>query len=197
MLQCFRILSEGNAAFLYIWAGNIDLQQIHRLLRQTLYHLTVIFFTLSADIDDDLRIILLQEGNISFYKYINPRVLQTNGIEHAASGLCDSRCRIARPRHICHTLGHYGTQCSQIIKFTVLSTGSKGSGCSHDWIFKLHTCDGYFCIHYSSTSVLKNTGPSLQTLLLCTWECPSTSFDWQTQARQAPMPQAMRSSMEM
>ena len=40
-------------------------------------------------------------------------------------------------------------------------------------------------------------GKSLMGLLLCTWEWASTSLDLHTQARHAPTPQAMRSSMEI
>ena len=54
-----------------------------------------------------------------------------------------------------------------------------------------------FLLHHISTSVLRNTGPSLQIRLLWTRECPSISVDLQTQARHAPIPQAILSSMEI
>ena len=50
---------------------------------------------------------------------------------------------------------------------------------------------------YNSTSVERKTGPSLHTRLLCTLEWESTSVDWHTQPRQAPIPHAIRSSREM
>ena len=49
---------------------------------------------------------------------------------------------------------------------------------------------------YSSTSSARNTGPSLQTRALWTLEWGSTSFVLQTQARHAPMPQAILSSRD-
>ena len=55
----------------------------------------------------------------------------------------------------------------------------------------------YTHIHQISTSVERKTGPSLQILLLFTLLCASFSFDLQTQARQAPIPHAMRSSSEI
>ena len=51
--------------------------------------------------------------------------------------------------------------------------------------------DGYdFVLHYSSTSLISNTGPSLHTRAL--WP----SLFLQAHTRQAPMPQPMRSSKE-
>lgn len=57
-----RILSERNTAFLYIRAGNIDLEQIYRLVGKPLHHINVFFRRMSADIDDDFRVIFLRNG---------------------------------------------------------------------------------------------------------------------------------------
>ena len=80
LLHQLRILSEGNAALLDIRTGNIDLQQIHILIRQTLYHLQIFFCGMTTHIDNDPCIILLQIWNISLHEYIYAGILQTNGI---------------------------------------------------------------------------------------------------------------------
>ena len=64
-------------------------------------------------------------------------------------------------------------------------------------IFPFHTCNIDFRIHQISTSEARKTGPSLQTRLLCTLLCASFSLLLHTQPRQAPIPQAMRSSREI
>ena len=109
-LHCLRILAKGNTALFYVWTGNIDLQHIYRLISQTFYYINVIFCGLSTHIDYDLCIIFLQKRNISFAEQINPRVLQTNGIDHAAVGLSDPWCWISRPWHICHTFCNNSTK---------------------------------------------------------------------------------------
>ena len=56
----------------------------------------------------------------------------------------------------------------QVYKFTVFSSGSKGSGGSHYRVLKCNSRKIYAHIAHNSTSVLLNTGPSLHTRLLCT-----------------------------
>ncbi len=74
------ILSERNSPFFDIRTGNIDFQHIYGSIRKPLHDRTVIGCALSADIDDNFRIILLQKRNIPPDKYIDPRILQTDCI---------------------------------------------------------------------------------------------------------------------
>lgn len=94
-LHSLRILTEGDAALFYIRAGNIDLQKIHRFIRQTFDYFQIVFRRLAADIYNDLRIILLQEGNIALAEHVDAGVLQTDGVQHAAGHFCDAGRRIA------------------------------------------------------------------------------------------------------
>ena len=196
-LNSFRILTERDSALFDIRAGNVDLQHIDRLICQTLYNLTVIFGGFSTYVYNDLCIIFFQKRNVSGDKHINPRILQTNGIEHAAVYFRNTRSRVTRPRNVCHTFGDYRAQTVQVYKFRKFLTGTEGTGGNHNRIVKCYSCNRYFCVHYSSTSSAKNTGPSLQTRLLCTLVCPSTSLDLHTHARHAPMPHAIFSSIEI
>src|SRR5699024_3565002 len=197
LLQRLRILSESDTAFLNIGAGYVDLQEIRRFIAQTLHNLAVILCGFSTDIHNDLCIKLLQERKIPFAEHIDSRILKTNGVQHSAGSLRHSGRGIPGPGHIGHSLGHYRSQAVQSHEFTVFHSRAKSPGSSHDRVLQLHTRQSHTGLHHNSTSVLRNTGPSLQTRLLCTWECSSISEDWQTQARQAPIPQAIRSSMEI
>ena len=109
-LHRFRILAEGNAAFLHIRAGNIDLHQINRLSGELFHHIHIVRHTFSAHIDNDFCVKLFQERDIPPGKQIKAGVLQANGIEHAAVDLRDARRGIARPRHVCHALCHHRAQ---------------------------------------------------------------------------------------
>ena len=195
-LDRLGILSESNASFFYIRAGNVDLQHIHCFIGKAFHHFAIIFRCPSADIHDDPGVKLLKERDVPLAEYVDSRILQSDGIHHAAFCLRDPRRGISRPWHIGHAFGDNGSQPVKIYEFAILFPGSKGSGCCHDRILKFYTSKINSRIHYNSTSVDKNTGPSLQTRLLCTWLWPSTSLDWHTHARQAPMPQAIRSSKD-
>ena len=70
-----RILSERNTALLYIRAGNIDLEQIYRLVGEAFHHINVFLRRMSADIDDDLRVIFFEKRNVSVNEQINARIL--------------------------------------------------------------------------------------------------------------------------
>ena len=80
ILDHLRILTERDTALLDIRAGNIDLEQIHRLIRKPLHNLYVLTRRMTADIDNDLRVVLLQERNVPFDKEIDARVLQSDRI---------------------------------------------------------------------------------------------------------------------
>ena len=203
VLRRLRILSERNPALLHIGAGNVDLQQIHRLLCQPFHHLQIILCRLSAHIDNDLCVKFFQKRDIPSAENLNPWILQTDSVHHTTVGLRNAGSRIAGPGYICHALCDHGSQPVQIHKLTVFLPGAEGARSGHDRIFQFHPgqVDGSIQIkvsrvHQTSTSVLKNTGPSLQTRLLCTWLCSSISGVRQIQARQAPTPQAIRSSID-
>ena len=122
------ILSKSNTAFFDVRAGNIDFQHIHTLfLSQTFHNLQIICRSLSTDINDHLSIIAFQKRQISLAENINARILQSDGIEHTTAHFRHTRCRIARPRHICHALCHDRTQTVQIYELTIFGSGSKGS----------------------------------------------------------------------
>ena len=108
-LHGLRILSEGNTAFFDIWTGDIDLQKVYRLIPKSLNDINIIFCSLSTDIYDNFRIILLQKWNVTVYEHIDSRVLQTDGIDHASISLCNTRCRIPWPRYVCYSFGGYCT----------------------------------------------------------------------------------------
>ena len=127
----------------------------------------IIFRRLAADIYNDLRIILLQEGNIALAEHVDAGVLQTDGVQHAAGHFCDAGRWIAWPWMIGHALGDNSAQAGQIHELTVFHAGTKRSGSCHYRILQLNSSQIYFQIH-SSTSFALNTGPSLQTRLLCT-----------------------------
>ena len=104
-LQGVRFLAEGDAALLDIRAGDIDLQHIYRLIRQALHHLAVVLHGLSADVDNDFRVVLLQKRKIPLKKHVDARILKADGVQHAALRLRDAGHRIARPGHVRHALG--------------------------------------------------------------------------------------------
>ena len=164
-----RILAESEEARVDVGAGNVDLHHIDLFLCQPFNHSQIFFRRMTADVDDDLRVIFLKEGNISLAENVDAGVLKADGVHHAAVSLCHSRSRVSRPGHVCHAFRHNGAQAVEIHKFTVFFTGSKGSGGCHHRIFQLHTGDihAHIC-HHNSTSVERNTGPSLHTRLLWT-----------------------------
>ena len=169
IVQSICFLSKRNGSFLDIGAGYIDLQHADcRFVSQSLYHIHVILYGLTADVHNDLRIIFFQERNISLHEYVNAGVLQTDGIEHTAVYFCHTRGRVAGPGHIGYTLGHHRTQAVQIYEFFIFHAGAKGSGCCHYGVFESYSCNRCLCIHQISTSSASNTGPSVQILALCT-----------------------------
>ena len=74
--QTLWVLSERNSPVLYIRAGNINFQQINRLVGKLFHNLHIICRRTSAYIDDDFRVKLLQKRNIPLNKHVNPRILQ-------------------------------------------------------------------------------------------------------------------------
>ena len=147
---------------------DVDPESIEKKGTQSLYHIHVILYGLTADVHNDLRIIFFQERNISLHEYVNAGVLQTDGIEHTAVYFCHTRGRVAGPGHIGYTLGHHRTQAVQIYEFFIFHAGAKGSGCCHYGVFESYSCNRCLCIHQISTSSASNTGPSVQILALCT-----------------------------
>ena len=197
IVQTVRLLAEGNGSLLHVGAGNIDLQHVHGRIRKALHHFQIIFHCFAADIDDHLRVILLQKGQIPLHKHINAGVLQADGIEHTAVDLRHSGGGIAGPGHIGHTLCHHSAQAVQIHKLAVFHAGAKGTGCGHDRIFQFDSSKIHRCFHQISTSFASKTGPSVQIRALFTWEWASFFVVLHTQPRQAPTPQAMRSSRDI
>ena len=126
-LHRLGILTKGNATLLYIGAGNVDLQKVHRLITQPLHHFHIIFRGLSAHIDHDLCVKLFQIGDIPLHKHVDARVLEPDGIDHASVCLRDPWSRVAGPRHIRDPLGHHRSQKIQIHKLPVLLPRAKGS----------------------------------------------------------------------
>ena len=162
------ILTESKETSIDVRTGNVDLHHVDLFLCQPFYHSQVFFRCMTADIDDDLRIVFLKEGNISFTEYIDTGILKPYGIHHTTISLCHSGSCISRPGNICHTFGHNGAQTVEIHKFTVFLTGAKGSGGCHHRILQFHTGDLHTHICHHTTSVERNTGPSLHTRLLWT-----------------------------
>ena len=197
IVQAVRLLAEGDGSLLHIRTGDVDLQHVHGCIRKALHHFQIILQHFAADIDDYLRIILLQKGQVPLQEYVDARVLQADGVKHAAVDLRHSGGGIAGPGHVCHTLCHHGAQTVQIHKLAVFHAGSKGAGCGHDRIFQFNSRQIHRCFHQISTSFASKTGPSVQIRALFTWEWASFFVVLHTQPRQAPTPQAMRSSREM
>ena len=191
------VLSKCKKSRIDIRARDIDLHHINRFIRQPLNNRKILFRRMSADIHNDLCIIFLQKRNISFTEQVNSRILKSDRIHHPAVYLCYTWCRIPRPRDICDSLGRHRSETVQINKLTEFFSRTKCTGSHCNRILPLYAGNIYFHIHYKSTSVDKNTGPSLQILLLFTLLCASFSFVLQTHARQAPIPHAILSSREI
>ena len=191
------ILPKRQKACINIRARNIDLHHINRLISQSFHHCQIFFRCMTTDIDDDLRIIFLQKWNISFAEQIDSRILESDCIHHSSVNFSYTWCRITRPRDICHALGRYRSKTVQIHKLTEFFSRTKCTGSHCNRILPFYAGNIYFHVHYKSTSVDKNTGPSLQILLLFTLLCASFSFVLQTHARQAPIPHAILSSREI
>ena len=152
---------------------------------------------MSADVDDNLRIIFLKEGKIPTCKDVYSGILEPDRIHHSGRGLDNARRRISGPWAVRNSLGNYSAERGKINELPVLHAGPECPGSGHDRVFKGDSRKCYFCMsHVRSTSSARKTGPSLHILVLWTCECPSIPVVLHTQARHAPIPQAMRSSME-
>ena len=120
LLYMLCILSESKESCIDIRAGNVDLHHIDRFIRKAFYHFKILFRCMSADIDNDLGIVIFQIRNVSFTEQIDSRVLKSDGIHHSTIDFGYTRSRIARPRYICHTFCRHCSKLVQIYKFRKL-----------------------------------------------------------------------------
>ena len=196
IVKTVRPLSKGNGSLFYVGAGYVDFQHVCLFIRKPLHHFKIILHAFSADIHNNSGVILAKKRKVSFHKNVDSRILQADGVEHTAMGFRYSWRRISRPGDIGHSFGHHCPKPVQVHKIAVFHTGAKGSGGRHHGIFKFNACNCNLCIHQISTSPASKTGPSVQILVLFTWECPSFRVVLHTQPRHAPTPQAILSSRD-
>ena len=172
---CFWILSKSDTAFLHIRAGNIDLQHIHRLIRQSFHNFADNLPVLFPQTFTMIFVSYFFRNGISrFAEHINPRILQSDGIQHSAVDSLPSR-GVGFPGH-----GTFATPLVTTAPRRFRSTNSLNSA-PEPKVPDATVMTGFFQLHSGqiftfvfitvSTSVARNTGPSLQIRLLCTLEC--------------------------
>ncbi len=147
LLHALHPVRKAKESCIDIRAGNVDFHHIDRFIRKAFYHFKILFRCMSADIHNDLGIIVFQIRNISFTEQIDSRILKSYGVQHASVNLCYTR--VGLPGH-----GTFATPFVVTAPSLFRSTNSENSSpepkcsrCYCNRVLPFYSGDVYIHIH--------------------------------------------------
>ena len=93
-----RVVAEGDAAFLDVGAGDVDLDGVDRRLVEAPRDLDVLLDGRAAHVGDEARLGEVELRQDVLDDVVDARVLQADGVEHAGRGLEHAVRRVAEAR---------------------------------------------------------------------------------------------------
>ena len=129
-----RIVAEGDAAFLDVRAGDVDLDGVDRRVIEAPRHLDVLLDGRAADVGDEARLAEVQLRQDVRHHLLDARVLQADRVQHAGGRLVDAVRRIAEPRLAGRALEHDGADVAvgEALDARVFLAEAHAAGEQHD-----------------------------------------------------------------
>lgn len=93
-----RVIAEGDAAFLHIRAGDVDLHSVDVGVIKQARDFGVLFHRGAGDISDKARFLEIQGGEDVIHHVTGAGVLQADSVEHASGGFHHPVRRVAEAR---------------------------------------------------------------------------------------------------
>ena len=138
------IRAKHNPALFHIRAGNVHFKGRHPFdIIEARRNFGILVAGIAKKIGDHRRVVLAQKRHFIADKGINPHILQSNRIKHAAHGFGNARRRIPRLGVKGQPLGDNGTQTIQIEIGRKLFTITKGARSGHHRVTQFQTRNFY------------------------------------------------------